>query len=158
MLSCWFQRASLMSAGCGTFRALAMRNELELAERVAQHLRAKGAVDLHYITAEFAPFTSQFKPDLLFIPSSGLNANVPYFVEVQLRKGRPLGPHEIAALSEHRRFAIESTGIGDLRFSYVTDVEVDDMSIARLSEQRIRVWSGVSDPDEIARLLLAWAM
>src|SRR5688572_19086378 len=111
-----------------------MRNELEFAEHVAEHLHAHGNVELRYITAEFAPFTSQFKPDVLFQPKSGPNRGTLYFVEFKLAHGRPLLPHEIGALVEHRQFAMESIGIPDIRFGYVTDVAVDEISIARLKE------------------------
>lgn len=51
--------------------------ELEIVSAAAKELKHLGLATVEYITAEFSPFSDQFRPDLTFRPSAPPNTGRP---------------------------------------------------------------------------------
>src|SRR5215216_3192820 len=94
--------------------------ELQVATTALQELRGYGTVELQYITAEFEPFSSAQRPDIVFWPNSGPNEGRPFVVELRMpvNANRELPTPE--NIREHQEF-VDADSTDYLYFALATD-------------------------------------
>lgn len=130
---------------------------LRVAEEALELLRDVGIVDLKYLTAEFEPFSSRDRPDLIFIPNSGPNAGRVFVVELRLRlPSSGLMPSR-RALVAHRQFVQEDLVGRYMFFAVATSVTVDSDARAALAIEGVHLLDGVAGGKALALGLLRWA-
>ena len=128
--------------------------ELQVATAALRKLGAHGLVELEYMTAEFEPFSSAQRPDLVFWPSSGPNQGRAFVVELRMPKSthRMLPTPEI--VREHRDFVEDSTDC--VYFALATNGKVDDISRSAFSAEGIEVFERVESGEDLANRILKW--
>lgn len=129
---------------------------LRVAEEAEIFLRESGDVSLEYITAEFEPYSSAQRPDVVFVPGSGPNAGSVFFSELRLSKlpSRALLPPELMA--EHRNF-IQSDLEPYLFFSLATSISASEDTRSALAQQDVTLLDGIRSGADLATRLIQWA-
>lgn len=123
--------------------------ELDLANRLSELLRVHGDVSLQYITANFEPFSSQTRPDVVFTSSSG---DI-YCVELRFNRSRPVSGALFASLPEHASFVKSQAEGGNVHFAFATDA---DIPFDAIPPSDIRIFSGIVGPTDLADRILRW--
>jgi hypothetical protein len=116
-----------------------------------------GEVSLAYVTAEFAPFSDQFKPDIIFVPKVGANVNATYFIELRLGRARPLPPASAKALREHRSFAEEASEGSPFYYGFATDERISSDISVLLADEGVKVFSEITTAESLAYDIAVWA-
>lgn len=129
--------------------------ELAIAQAAAEELRSSGDVSLRYITAEFEPFSSGQRPDIVYIPNSGPNQDRIFIVE--LRTSRPRYRVDPDILEEHRNFATEDLGTEYAYFALATTSQVSIEHRAALAIRGISTFESIQSGKELARSIEAWS-
>jgi len=131
-----------------------MPTDLQIAENVRDLLRADGEVSLVYITANFEPFSSQGRPDVVFVPR---NAPTHCFcVELRFGRRKPLSPAAAAALPEHLAFVRSAVEFPTVEFAFATDEHLEPGVTTSLIEQNVRPFSGVTDAVDLSDRMTRW--
>jgi hypothetical protein len=134
---------------------LTMSTELQVAENVSTLLRAHGEVSLIYITANFEPFSSQGRPDIVFVPREAPTHC--FCVELRFGRRRALQPAAISALAEHLSFVRSTVEFPSVEFAFATDEHLEPTIATLLLEQKVRPFSGVTDAADLADRMIRWA-
>lgn len=136
--------------------AVSSGSNLEIASEAVGHLQGFGHVQLAYLTAEFEPFSSAQRPDLLFTPLEGPNAGQMFVVELRMAMN-PLRPvPSLAILREHRQFVADDTS-ENVSFALATDRAVEMASLAESAGDGIAVFDHVTSGLDLARRVLRWS-
>ena len=128
--------------------------ELDVAESVANVLCVVGSVTLQYLTAEFEPYSSAHRPDIVFIPSDGPNRDRVFVVEVRVTK--PSYRPNVRALISHREFVLAELG-GYHFFGVATSADLSDADIAALAIDGVHAMCNISSADEITAAIRDWS-
>lgn len=132
-------------------------NELEIVEAAARLLRDYGSTTVEYITAEFSPFSAQFRPDLAFKP-----IDMPgHIFLVEYRVSPPQGftesPEALAKqLAEHRDFV--STGpMTTLHFAFASSGDRDSELSKSLHANSVEYLAPITSSQVLADTVHEWA-
>jgi hypothetical protein len=132
-------------------RLVKMMTELSIIEEVAKSLSLFGNAEIVYLTAEFAPFSNQQRPDLLF-RSGSVFAGRPIFVEFK-------NPRHVSIMSlraqifEHRDFVRESVG-EDIVYVYSTPYKLDKQAIDIIGNDDIILIDEVVESADLVTAIL----
>ena len=141
---------------CG--ESMLTKYELDMAEEACEVLKRHGEARLLYVTAELAPFTSMFKPDLIFKPSSGRYEETYLFVELKILKNSKADINDYEMLlPRNRDWVVESCYNIEIAFAFATDRQVDPIFRASLEEQEIRILDCINDAETLAQEIISWA-
>lgn len=124
--------------------------ELNIVTIAAGMLQSFGRASVKYITAEFAPFSDQFRPDLIFWPDA-MPGHV-FFVEYRLASSHMFQkPADALArqLAEHRDF-VEMEQSVNLHFAFASSGDRDSDLAASLAAHRITYLAPMPTPDLLA--------
>lgn len=147
-------RGQGLSEQGGNSSSRSQGQELSLATAAAEHLRATGAVELLYITAEFEPYTSAQRPDLVFFPDRGPSSGKSFVVEIRVpRTGR--GIPTVEELCEHRDF-MKTEEQPLPQFALATNRSVSDDFRYALRANEIEVFDRVTSGKDLASRVLQW--
>lgn len=114
-------------------------SELEFAEALAMQLGRFGHAELVYITAEFAPFSSAQRPDILFVPKDGPFARQYVVVELRLAASRLSKARAYKNISDHKAFAEDTLAQGLAKYIVLTTEAPDEVSSRIMSNARIHL-------------------
>ncbi|GAA6136510.1 hypothetical protein NBRC116583_02570 [Arenicella sp. 4NH20-0111] len=106
---------------------------LKKAQEFANSLSEYGNASLVYVTAEYEPFSSKFKPDICFKPKTGPNAFKIIFFEV-IRKFYSLPKDPIKFLDERKVFAEDYLESDIAKYVILNDKGISDFH-KKLSER-----------------------
>jgi hypothetical protein len=144
----------MLSGARGNPASCSQESELSLATATEEHLRESGTVELLYITAEFEPFSSAQRPDLIFSPERGPSSGKLFVVELRLpRPGRALPTVE--ELCEHRDF-IKTEGDQPFQFALATNLPVSQEFRHALKDHDIEAFDLVTSGKHLASRVLKW--
>lgn len=129
---------------------------LRVAREALELLRDGGFVDLKYLTAEFEPFSSGDRPDVVFVPNVGSNAGRVFVVELRLTLPSSGRMPPVLALAEHRRFIQEDLDGRYMFFAVATAVAVAPDVRAALAIEGVHVLEGIAGGKALALALLRW--
>lgn len=133
-------------------------SNLRFAEEAAELLREDGLAELRYLTAEFEPFSSSQRPDLLFSPRLGRGAGRWFVIEMRVELPPHGRPPPVAALIEHRAFIQDDLGATYVFFGLATNGSVlDTEAIAQLAVEGVEVFSGVKNGAVLADVVREWS-
>ena len=132
------------------------RLELEVANEAARELDNHGFAELKYITAEFEPYSSAQRPDLVFWPGTGPNEGRAFVVELRMPiiASQTLLSPEV--LLEHRNF-FETDPPDSLCFALATGRSVDESYRSALSNLDIQVLENIASGSDLADRILKWS-
>lgn len=129
------------------------RQPLTVVGQLAMRLSPLGQCEQLYVTAEFQPFSSAFKPDLLFRPSKGPRLGQLIFMEFTQHfrglQGRPV----IALIEERREFVNSYIQTSVDYYVLFTDARVDNYSAVALFKKHVYVCVYSEDVDELVASL-----
>ncbi len=129
------------------------KQPLEVVKQCASALRSEGPCEIVYATAEFQPFSSQFKPDLVFRPTRGPLATQTVFFEftpnIRFRDGEPLGRF----FQERKDFAEQYIERPIDRYVAFVNVNIDDFSREIMKRSRIDICRYTNDHDEVIKII-----
>jgi hypothetical protein len=129
-------------------------NSLDFVSKAAALLEEHGNAQLQYITAEFEPFSSAQRPDLIFIPHAGVNCGRIFVTECRVHPSRfELDP---LLMEEHRNFVLEDMN-GYHFFALATHAAVTAEMRAALAIRGVEVLDNVETPHALAEAVLAWS-
>ncbi len=131
------------------------RMELDQANAAIPSLKPLGDVSLVYATAEFAPFSNQFRPDLVFVPSIGRKSGQIFFAEFRFGRSKRLSQEEVALLPEHRSFVYESEG--EIEYALATDEKLPPDTLAWLGEHDIQALDSIKSTSDLVAAILDWS-
>lgn len=128
--------------------------EAQIISEAADDLRRNGRVTIEYITAEFAPFSDQFRPDLLFVSNS--TPGSVYFVEFRLTRNVHwrTSSDMLRQLAEHKDFV--SAGATGVRYAFASDCTLSQSSITLLLENGIEFLGPIDSGHSLAEKILDW--
>lgn len=132
------------------------KTALEIATKVSHLLSRRGDTSLLYLTAEMEPYSSQFKPDILFVPARGPNSGESFFVELATFRPRRVARNYTRVLPEHRDFVIESSDSVTLHYGFATDENLDNELQTALIAQNIKVFVQVKSGEQLAEEIISW--
>lgn len=132
-------------------------NELEIVELAARLLRDFGSTTVEYITAEFSPFSAQFRPDLAFRP----NAMPGHTFLVEYRVTPPQGvtasPDARAKqLAEHRDFVLTDPKT-TLHFAFASSGDRDEELAKLLCANSVAYLAPITSSQALADTVYEWA-
>jgi hypothetical protein len=128
--------------------------ELEVAAAATRILNSRGHCELRYDTAQFEPYSSAQRPDLVFSLDSD-----PYdifFTELRM----PLNATQIlpsAEVLEERRRFIASEHSKNFRFALAADRAVDQNYRQALSARSIELFAEIESGSDLASRVLSWS-
>lgn len=131
-----------------------MFNEVQIAENVRNFLRPYGDVLLPYITANFEPFSSQSRPDIVFVPR--IAPTNCFCIELRFGPRRQLQPALLSSLTEHYQYLRSQVECRVFAFAFATDQNLEPEVAAMLMEQKVRPFSGVTGADDLAHRIMTW--
>ena len=133
-------------------------SNLDVAGTAQALLSAHGTVELAYLTAEFEPFSSSQRPDVLFLPATGPNAGRWFVVELRVDPSARGRLPSVMALIEHRRFLQEDMSGAYLFFAVATHLSnLNDEDRAQLAVAGVEVLMTIDSGRALADAILAWA-
>lgn len=133
-------------------------SNLDAANTAQALLSAQGSVELAYLTAEFEPFSSNQRPDLMFLPATGPNAGRWFVVELRVDASARVKLPPVAALIEHRRFLQEELKDAYVFFAVATYLsELDPRDVAELAVAGVEVLGAIDSGRTLADAVVAWA-
>jgi hypothetical protein len=129
--------------------------EMDFATSALFALQLHGFVELRYETAQFEPYSSQNRPDILFSPGSGPYRGLPYLVELRMPEtlGRRLPTHQV--LVERQAF-LKDQWLA-LRFALATTRKVDNALRLALSSSQIELFDEIKSGDDLGARILTWS-
>lgn len=133
-----------------------MPAEIDIANEAIALLRRHGDASLVYLTAEFAPYSSQNKPDISFVPQSGKQAGEIFVIELKLLSGRQLLPHQAMSILEHRSFVAESVEEGTCHFAFATDESLTPDTVHLLHGGNVYVIVDIQNAQDLAHRIMQW--
>ena len=130
--------------------------ELEYAEGAATILDAHGSSRLTYLTAEFEPFSGQFRPDLTFEPTAGRNVGQVFVAELRFSPRRSRSLPLVETVVEHREFVAEALG---RRVVYALAVGnlVGARDQSRFAERDIKILDMITSGKSLAASVCDWS-
>lgn len=135
-----------------------MPNILNFMEQVASSLVLKGGgeVSLAYITAEFAPFSSEQKPDVVLRNKDATGTRA-YLIEYSLA---PV-PEDVTyfrdLLREHKEFVISASEI-PCGYAFATCQKVSaEVQTQFWISDGIKLFAEATNPEVLAELIMRWA-
>lgn len=113
--------------------------ELNIISDLNTLLSLHGDAEIVYLTAEFAPFSNQHKPDIIFSCDDKI-----LFIEYKIVNKISSEEHFINELKEHKIFVAESI---ESSFSYVysTNAVLNPHLIEKLNSSGIIIFHSVND-------------
>ncbi len=115
----------------------ARKQPLALVERLSALLLPIGRCQHVYATAEFQPFSSAFKPDLLLCPTRGPRRDQYIFMEFT-RTFRGFEGQPVITMLEERRSFVRSYLEHEIDYYIVfTELAIDEFSKSSLANNRI---------------------
>jgi hypothetical protein len=136
-----------------------MQSEFEVAQDALSILRGHGEASLLYLTAEFAPFSNQRRPDILFTPEQGPRAGECFVAELKLLALKDLLPHQVRGIIEHQSF-VRSSADADAatcHFAFATDAQIPSEVFESLAAHGIHVVPKIRDGRHLASEIILWA-
>ena len=133
-----------------------MQSELDIANEALCLLRDLGEVSLVYLTAEFAPFSNQKRPDICFVPKQGRKAGEVFVTEFKLLPGRSQLPFQVASIIDHQAFVAESVDQAACHFAFATDALLAPEVLTLMSGQNIHAITEVRDGRHLAAKIVQW--
>jgi hypothetical protein len=124
--------------------------ELKIVTDAAAILRESGETAVEYITAEFSPFSNQFRPDLVYRPNT-MPGHV-FFIEYLLASYHMLKqPAEAISeqLVEHRDFITTDPSVA-LHFAFASSGDHDPLLAETLALK------GITFTDDLAQATRDW--
>lgn len=129
---------------------------LKTAEAAASRLAEYGSSHLAYVTAEFEPYSSAQRPDIVFVPTDGPNAGSTFFTEIRLTHETRRALLTPTSLAEHRAF-IQDEFEGYLFFALAISLKAPERDRAALAGHGIDVLDSVESGEMLASKILTWA-
>jgi hypothetical protein len=120
-------------------------NELEIIEKTGKMLSLVGDIEVVYITAEFAPFSNQKRPDLIFIPK---NQKTVFFIEYKKALPYSFSKYFIEELCEHKTFT-EDVLQQNITYVFSTDVKIDPILEPYLKKRSIILFDLIKNEDDL---------
>lgn len=130
--------------------------ELEYAEGAAAILEAHGSIALPYLTAEFQPFSSQFRPDLIFEPTVGRNKGKVFVAELRFSPRGLAAMPSLLSVVEHREFVAETLG-RHVVYALAVGNAVGTEDRIRFAESDISILDRMTSGEALAAGVLDWA-
>lgn len=131
--------------------------ELEVANTAARELRKHGTVKLEYITAEFEPYSSAQRPDLVFWPDTGPNKGCTFFIELRMPANPSRRLPSTDSLQEHKDF-LGNFPPNSLFFAIGTSRKIDDDTFrSDVSSRGIEILDNIESGKDLARKILGWS-
>lgn len=130
--------------------------ELEIVQQAVEELKPDGRASAEYITAEFAPFSDQFRPDLVLRPR--LRPNDAFMVEFRLATSticRCLAADLAAQLAEHRDFVELGEGVA-LHFAFASNRPYEALLENELGKRSIAYFSSIDSAQALAEEIRRW--
>ena len=93
--------------------------ELLIIQETEKLLRKYGKTEILYATAEFAPFSDQQRPDLIFIPKNSMNKI--FFIEFKFEPRYGFDENYFKTILDQRKFIQEDTDI-EIQYAFSTNV------------------------------------
>ena len=119
--------------------------ELNLLEETSKLLNNIGKSKLAYVTAEFAPFSDQQRPDLLFYPSSKRYVD---FIEYKLKPSLGFSKVDWNAFKEKKIFVEESSEVV-VHYIFATNVKIGNDVKKQLSDINVNVFDEIITPTQL---------
>lgn len=135
-----------------------MANILNFMEQTVAALEREGGgeISLAYITAEFAPFSSSKKPDIVMVHKD-VNGSRAYLIEYSVATVPSDLTYFRDLLREHKEFVISSSEV-PCEYAFATCQNVPlEVQTQFWESDRIKVIPEVSAPDILAKLVNAWS-
>lgn len=130
-----------------------MSKELEIILETSKILANKGKTEVVYLTAEFAPFSNQQKPDLAFIPEN--QNNLVYFIEYKTQPLSGYSKEYFESIIEHKKFVVDSIKM-ELRYAFATNEIISAEFSSILSEDDIIVFMAVDNANKLLDEIINW--
>lgn len=130
--------------------------ELQIATTAVQELRDHGVAELQYITAEFEPYSSAQRPDIVFLPDSGPNQGLPFVVELRMPVNTSRKLPTLGNLQEHKAF-IDADSPDCVYFALATHCTIDKETRSALCAQGIEVFDSIESGEDLAHRILKWS-
>lgn len=124
-------------------------SELAFAEKLARLLKLRGTASLEYITAEMQPFSNAQRPDVLWTPTEGGYAGQAFFFEIKLSSKPIVSGRGFRNLVDNLEFAMDALELAIGQYVFVTAAEVPEFSEKFLLENRVRVVSKATCPEDV---------
>jgi hypothetical protein len=125
------------------------KQPLTIATQVGSYLKQFGPCRQVYATAEFQPFSSTFKPDLLFQPEKGPRAGQVVFIEFTQNFRGLQGKSTVSMFDERREFVSSYVEIPIGYHLIFTDLEVDSFTRNALQRKATHVCKYSNDLDDV---------
>jgi len=125
--------------------------ELDYAKQAVLELGRYGVATLSYETAQFEPYTSQQRPDLLFSPNFGRQKGRTIAVELRMPSHLPRS----SVLEEHRDLVYGNEA--SFQFALATTRTVEEDFRSELHSKNIQLFEAIQSGDDLALRLLSWA-
>ena len=130
--------------------------ELEVATTAVRELSRHGVAELKYIMAEFEPYSSAQRPDVLFWPNSGPHQGEVFFVELKMPASATRRLPSPETLEEHREF-LEIDPPDCLRFALATSRRIDGVTRSAFLAKGFEVLDNIESGEDLARRILRWS-
>ena len=127
-------------------------SELSVVEGASKLLSLHGESEVLYLTAEFAPFSNQQRPDLLFIRERAGKKEI-FFIEYKMNIRKETIADLIKLLPEHREF-VQDCIKGKLNYIFSTNVSLELQLINNLKGHKITAIDSIQNEVDLYDAIL----
>jgi len=129
-------------------------SELSIIQETKKLLEAHGESEIVYVTAEFAPFSNQQRPDLQFTPNYA--DDKVFFIEYKFKPANGFDENYFKSILEHREFVQEDTDI-EIKYAFATNGRIEEKSQQFLVNNGFAVFSKVRSANELFNSIIEWS-
>jgi hypothetical protein len=129
-------------------------SELSIVQETKKLLEEFGNAEILYITAEFAPFSNQRRPDLQFTPKD--SDDKIFFIEYKFKPANGFDESYFKSILEHREFVQEDTDI-EVKYAFATTARIDKKFEQFLIDNNIEVFNKIRSAKELFDSIIEWA-
>jgi hypothetical protein len=115
--------------------------ELNIIQETEKLLKGYGDTEIVYYSAEFAPFSNQFRPDLKYKPKN-INNRL-YFIEYKSEPSKGIDQQYIESIIEHKSFITNESKL-EVVYVFATDGLINNNFIKLLNNKKIECFYSVN--------------
>lgn len=130
--------------------------EFSIIQETKKLLEKCGEVEVLYTTAEFAPFSNQQKPDLVFTPYD-LEGKI-FFIEFKLGRSNGFDKSYFNSILEHKKFVQEDGNLDyEVEYAFATNGKIDKEYQEFLIKNNIKVFPQIGNASDLCKSIVEWS-
>lgn len=134
-----------------------VRRELEVAREAVALLQPRGAARLVYVTAEFEPFSSSTRPDVLFVPEPHNGRSDIFVIELRMAGEGEDCSSWTDNFADRKTFVEEDQEDVNVHYGLATSLTADNQFKSRMEEVGVHFFDAIRDAKSLAGVVLDWA-